>query len=183
MDPSSLCVQRLFIFWMILCRTLSENCEHSYRDVTRIRFVMTYSYTAFVDIHAVILEPAGGSVAVCVHDKIVITCTVSVDCDILWWTLPGVKNGSDPEQEFYAPLSSTGQLPADMREFGDFVLQLESNSPLASTATLNDTDPENNGTLLVCSINDNFNCSLPEGCAAITILVKGIQNKQVVCNT
>ena len=91
---------------------------------------------------------------------------------MLWWTLTDLKNDSVFEQEFYAPINSD-KLPADVRPLGDFVLRLESNSPLVSTATLNDTAPENNETRLACSKNDNFDYSLPGEFAAITILVKG----------
>ena len=58
--------------------------------------------------------------------------------------------------------------------FGDFVLRLKSNSPLISTATLNDTDLKHNGTQLTCTKEDYFYDSLPEEFAAITILVEGI---------
>ena len=129
-------------------------------------------------IRSVILEPPGGSVTACVHDNIVITCTVSPP-QIIWWTLTDLNNASVFEQELYAPVNS-GKLPADIRPLGDFMVRLESNSPLVSTATLNDTAPENNGTWLACSKNDNFDYSLPGEFAAITILVEGKQYKHVV---
>ena len=115
-----------------------------------------------------ILEPAGGSIAVCVHDNIVITCTVP-SSSLLWWTLTDIKNASIFEQEQYTSLSS----PQLEKMLGNFVLLLKSISPLVSTATLNDTDPKHNGTQLTCTKYDYFYGSLPEEFAAITILVEG----------
>ena len=119
---------------------------------------------------SVILEPAGGSVAVCVQDSLVITCTVS-SSPTLWWTLTDLKNASVFEQESYISSSSLQQ----ERILGDFVLRLKSMAPLVSTATLNDTDPKHNGTQLICTKVDYFSDSPPEELAAVAILVKGIQ--------
>ena len=114
------------------------------------------------------LEPAGGSVAVCVHDNIVITCIVS-STQILSWTLRELKNGSVFDKEDYTSSSSLQQ----ERMLGDFVLRLTSNVPLVSTATLNDTDPKHNGTLITCA-NTNADDPLPEQFAEVIMLVLGI---------
>ena len=128
---------------------------------------MTYTLLPCV-IHSVYLEPAGGSVAVCVHDNIVITCTVS-SSPSLWWTLTDLQNASIFEQESYSSSSSQQQ----EKMLGVFVLRLKSISPLVSTATLNYTDPKRNGTQLTCTKEDYFSDSLPEEFAAITIHVEG----------
>ena len=111
------------------------------------------------------LEPAGGSVAVCVHDNIVITCTVS-STQILSWTLTHLENASVLEKEQYTFKSSLQQ----ERTLGDFVLRLKSNPSLASTAALNDTTPKHNGSLLTCA-NTNADNPLPEQFAETIILV------------
>ena len=129
MDPSILCSRHFYIFWMILCRNLSENCEHSNQDANSYSLSWLL-YITSVYIHSVILEPPGGSVAVCVHDKIVISCAVS-SSPTLWWTLTDVKNASIFEQEAYTSSSSFKQ----EKMLGDLVLRLKSNSPLVSTAT------------------------------------------------
>ena len=128
---------------------------------------MTYTLLRCV-IHSVYLEPAGGSVAFCVQDNIVITCTVS-SFQTLWWTLIDLKNAIVLEPKSFTPSSSLQQ----EKFLGDFVLRLKSTSPLASTAILNYTDPEHNGTQLTCTKVDYFYDSLLEEFAAITILVKG----------
>ena len=127
---------------------------------------MTY-YASF-NIHSVYLEPAGGSVAVCVRDTIVITCTVS-STQILTWRLPDIKHPGIVLNQQYNSSSSLQQ----ERMLGDFVLRLNSTSPLVSTATLNDTDSKHNGSLLICA-NTNADDPLPEQFNDIIILVKGI---------
>ena len=159
-------VGRFFIFWTILCRNLSESCELFIQDV-HSHSLSLFNYTASVYIHSVNLEPAGGSVAVCVHDSIVITCTIS-STQILSWTLHGPKNNNVFDTEVYISSSSLDQ----ERMLGDFVLRLKSTSPLVSTATLNDTAPKHNGSLLTCA-NTGADDPLPEQFTDMIIHVKG----------
>ena len=58
---------------------------------------------------------------------------------------------------------------------GDFEVVLVSNTPdleLVSTATLNTTNPDHNGTVLSC-LNVLSPSPIPEEMASITIIVKG----------
>ena len=87
---------------------------------------------------------------------------------MLSWTLTELKNASVVDKEDYISSSSLDQ----KRMLGDFVLRLKSTSPLVSTATLNDTAPKHNGSLLTCA-NTGVNDPLPEQFAGIIILVKG----------
>ena len=124
------------------------------------------TYTASSDIRSVHLAPASGLFAVCVDEKIVITCTVS-STKVLAWALTDPANGSIPHHYAYTATTSLQYV----RMLGDFDLRLHSNEPLVSTATLNNTDLKHNGTVLACANEVSY-----EDAVSITILVKGKLN-------
>ena len=76
---------------------------------------------------------------------------------MLSWTLRNLTNASVFDKADYLSSNSLTQ----ERMLGDFVLRLKSNDPIVSTATLNDTDPKHNGSLLTCA-NTNADDPLPE---------------------
>ena len=105
--------------------------------------------------------------ALCVHDNITITCTVS-STGILVWTLTELVNNSNISESY--PYIETSSLPV-AGTLGDFELRLKSTKPVVSTATLTDTDPEHNGIVLTCA--NVITPSQPEQIAVTTLLVKG----------
>ena len=107
--------------------------------------------------------------AVCVHDNITITCTVS-STGILIWTLTELVNNSNISESY----TYIDTIPLQMQAvgtLGDFELRLKSSNPLVSTATSYDADPKHNGIVLTCA--NAITPSLPEQIALTTVFVKG----------
>ena len=95
-----------------------------------------------------------------------ITCTVSSATN-LWWVLTDLGKTRVYEHYSYTTTSELEQVGM----IGDFELRLKSYEPLVSTATMSDTDPKHNGTVLACA--NDISYPLPEEIAIITILVEG----------
>ena len=109
---------------------------------------------------AVELQPTYGLLDACVGDGIAVTCSVTTF--VVYWRVNGESEGFTKA----FPVNSVNMV-------GNFEITLVSIAPkLVSTATLNDVNPNNNGTVLTCSttLEDN---PPPEDAANITIIVQG----------
>ena len=106
------------------------------------------------------LQPAYGLLDACVGDGIAVTC--SVTNFVVYWIVSGESEGFTKA----APVNSVNMI-------GNFEIMLVSIVPnLVTTATLNDVNPDYNGTVLTCSTTFEVNPS-PEDAANITIIVQG----------
>ena len=128
---------------------------------------------------AVTLKPASKSFAFCVNSSLEITCTTTtstVRWDII---IPTQGNSSSERTKVYTSSSSL----EDVEMFGDLVLRLESKYPFVSTATLDEIDPTNNGTVLTCA-NTPLEFPKDDEIAKITVIVNGklyIRNIILLC--
>ena len=98
----------------------------------------------------------------CVGDELVVNCTVNSFA--IFFEVNGELKG-------FTGLSSINSVEM----IGNFEIMLVSVSPeLVSTATLNNINPNHNGTVLTCltDIDDDLP---PEEMASITIIVQGIK--------
>lgn len=120
------------------------------------------------------LEPASEFFAVCVNNRLKITC--STTASVLAWTL--IPNQESPGNSEHIKEYNSASSLEDVGMIGDFILGLESKDPLLSTATLDDIDPKHNGSVLRCA-NDLAYQKASET-AEITILVKG--KLHYICN-
>ena len=91
-----------------------------------------------------IQEPANESFALCLNLSLVVTCCSSTTAWALRWIITPIQGGST--LVIYTNISSL----EDVKMIGDFVVRLESNSPLVSTVTLDEVDSKYNGTVLSC---------------------------------